>query len=223
MTEYTSGKKKDISQHMVSTNLMKVKQADSVPKQLLQGQANGVAYNNVTPPQQSYLSVPQPNGAVGINDKTSARKEYHPSKSAASGLGIAAVKARNPAANNSDSEKNNSANFTNNSLAEVVVAAPEPEEKRVKSLAAHPKNGWESFKKYLERSAISPDKKTGKVTVCFIVDKNGVISNLQITTGLSDATNQKALYLISNGPGWVGNTNGLAEKVEVKIQFISII
>jgi hypothetical protein len=218
VTEYTSGKKKDISQNLVSNNLLRVKKADTIVTQTLQGQVKGVAYNNVTAPRQQFGAAPLPGAGNTMKEVSIAHKGDEPSASLAAGNGVAA-KARKSAENNRDSLKTSSADFKNNSLAEVAIAAPAPQAKQSNGLEAHPKKGWESFKKYLDQNAISPDNNAGLVTVSFLVDQNGVISNLQVAHGLSDATNQKAINLISNGPAWLGNANGQPQKVEVKIKF----
>lgn len=107
------------------------------------------------------------------------------------------------------------------SLNEVVVTGytsqkntDEPVE-----IAAHPQSGWHSFRKYLKENAISPDGKTGVVTLSFIVDVNGVISAIKVKKGLSKATNQAAIDLINNGPHWVGNSNREPENVNLRVRF----
>ena len=218
VTEYTSGKKKDISQNLASANLMKIKKADTVATQMLQGQVKGVAYNNVTAPRQQFGAVPLPGAVEKTKELNNTHKDDEVSQSMADGATVAG-RTRRLAESKSDSLKTSSPDFKSNSLAEVAIAAPTPEAKQGNSLEAHPQNGWENFKKYLDQNAISPDNKIGTVAVSFLIDKNGVISSLQIKRGLSDATNQKALNLISNGPAWVGNINGQPQKVDVKIKF----
>lgn len=84
---------------------------------------------------------------------------------------------------------------------------------------AHPKTGWGDFRKYIKKNAISPDGKAGVVKLSFMVDKNGTVSDIKVQRGLSQATNQKAVDLIRNGPGWAGNTNGKPEKVSLRVKF----
>jgi outer membrane biosynthesis protein TonB len=85
---------------------------------------------------------------------------------------------------------------------------------------AHPNAGWSSFRKYLKENAHSPDGKTGVVKLSFMVDNNGAISDIKITKGLSQVTDQAAINLINDGPDWVGNTNRQPEKVSLKIKFV---
>jgi hypothetical protein len=109
----------------------------------------------------------------------------------------------------------------NSSLNEVVVtgygAAKNADE--IASIATHPQTGWSSFNKYLKENAVSPDGKTGVVKLSFQVDFNGILSDIKVIKGLSDAANKKAIDLISSGPGWTGNTNGKPEKVNLRIRF----
>jgi hypothetical protein len=259
VTEYTSRKKKDITQNVVATNLMKVKKADTTAVHMLQGQVNGVAYNNVSSPRQEHLNLPGARSAEIVM----LRKDSEPSKSVIKGQVVAAAnglpmpgatvkvagtnvhtqtdangyfkipadstkatlavgyigyETRKVAVNDKDSVNKISLYANNNSLAEVVVVSA-PKAKRSAGIEAHPRNGWDSFRKYLDENAISPDKKTGTVTLSFSIDQNGVINNLQVKRGLSEPTNQKAISLISNGPAWVANSNGATQTVEVKIKF----
>jgi hypothetical protein len=258
VTEYTSRKKKDISQNVVATNVIKVKKADTVAVHLLQGQVNGVAANNVSAPKQEHLNLP---GVTKPAELVMLRKDSEPSKSVIKGQVVAAAdglpmpgatvkvagtnvytqtdvngyfkipadstkatlavgyvgyETRKVAVNNKDSVNKISLYANNNSLAEVVIV---PRAKKSTGIGAHPTRGWDSFRKYLDENAISPDKKTGTVVISFSIAQNGVIDNLQVKRGLSDAANQKAISLISNGPAWVGNSDGATQTVEVKIKF----
>jgi len=121
-----------------------------------------------------------------------------------------------------DSMKTISLQPNNNSLAEVVITNYNPKSNAEEPAAinAHPKAGWGSFKKYLKENAHSPDGKTGVVKLSFMVGNNGVISDIRITKGLSQATDQAAIDLINDGPDWDGNTNRKPEKVNLRIKFI---
>jgi hypothetical protein len=85
--------------------------------------------------------------------------------------------------------------------------------------SAHPLVGWNKYNKYLGDSAISPDGKTGTVSLFFWVDKGGFITGVAVQTSLSDAANKKAIDLVNKGPKWVGNANGRAEQVTLTINF----
>ncbi len=94
------------------------------------------------------------------------------------------------------------------------------EQKVGATAAAHPKDGWDSFRKYLKTGAVSPDGKTGTVKLSFQVDANGNISNIQVLKGLDKETDQKATELIMDGPAWLGSTSGRVEKVSLRVKFV---
>ncbi|ASU36483.1 anti-sigma factor family protein [Mucilaginibacter xinganensis] len=120
----------------------------------------------------------------------------------------------------SDSLKTIALQPQGNSLSEVVVTGYGARKNIEESIvSAHPREGWHSFKKYLNGNAASPDSKTGTVKLSFMVDRNGSISDVVVIKGLSTATNKKAIDLINNGPEWVGNTSGQTEQVTVRIKF----
>ena len=102
-----------------------------------------------------------------------------------------------------------------NSLSEVVVTHANS----TKQVSAHPKTGWDSFKKYLRFNAITPDNKEGTVELKFTVNPNGSITNITVTKSLNSVANNKAIGLIEDGPDWAGNTNGKPEVVKVKVDF----
>jgi TonB family protein len=102
-----------------------------------------------------------------------------------------------------------------NSLSEVVVVNAG----KTKKANAHPKTGWDNFKKYLKNNAIAPDEKEGTVELNLTVNPNGSITNITISKSLNTAANNKAVSLIKDGPNWAGNTNGKPEVVKVKIDF----
>jgi TonB family protein len=104
---------------------------------------------------------------------------------------------------------------SSNSLSEVVVTRANS----TKQVNAHPKTGWDSFKKYLKYNAIAPDDKVGTVEVKFTVNPNGSITNITVSKSLNPAANNKAINLIEDGPNWAGNTNGKPEVVKVKVDF----
>jgi len=85
----------------------------------------------------------------------------------------------------------------------------------------HPKNGWNSFERYLFLSAIPTDGKTGNVQVSFMVAPNGNISDVKIKNGLCETANQKAVELIKNGPTWVNKSAEGAKEVVVTVTFHS--
>lgn len=86
-------------------------------------------------------------------------------------------------------------------------------------VTAHPEKGWGSYRRYLKQGAVSPDAKTGIVKISLTVDKNGLISNIKVIKGLSDATNKKAISLVKNGPAWTGSTDKKVKTIILKIAF----
>ncbi|WP_454803609.1 TonB family protein [Mucilaginibacter phyllosphaerae] len=101
-----------------------------------------------------------------------------------------------------------------NSLSEVVVTQPAGKQPK-----AHPLNGWDNLKKYLNDSAIAPNDKEGAVTLRFTVAPNGNLTNIKVTKSLNTEANQKAIELLQQGPAWLGNTNGKPEVVTLKVKF----
>jgi cytoskeletal protein RodZ len=84
---------------------------------------------------------------------------------------------------------------------------------------AHPQTGFSNFEKYLNDEAVSPDNMTGTVSLSFMVSSEGMLSDFKVLKSVSDAADQKAIALIKNGPGWLGNTNGQSKMITVKIKF----
>lgn len=107
-----------------------------------------------------------------------------------------------------------SLNPASSSLAEVVVTHENP-----KKEDAHPRDGWNSFDDYLKKNAQSPDGKTGKVKVAFVVAPDGRLSQLKIVKSLSDVADKKAMALISGGPAWAGGTDGKPKEITVSVKF----
>lgn len=103
------------------------------------------------------------------------------------------------------------------SLSEVVVTKKDNSE--VVAEDARPKDGWQSYNEYLKKNAQSPDGKTGKVKVSFVVAADGSLNQFKITKSLSDAADKKVIDLINNGPAWIGGTNGKPKEVKVSLSF----
>lgn len=83
---------------------------------------------------------------------------------------------------------------------------------------AHPRTGWDSFKKYLN-DPNSPDHKKGKVRVQFVVNADNTLSDFKVTKSLSSDADTEAVRLIKEGPGWIHNVNGEPETITVTIKF----
>jgi hypothetical protein len=109
----------------------------------------------------------------------------------------------------------------NSSLNEVVVVrkADKKDDNDVAAEDAHPRDGWHAYDEYLKKNAQSPDGKTGKVKVSFIAAADGSLSQFKITKSLSDAADKKAIDLITNGPAWVGGTDGKVKEMKVSVSF----
>ncbi|NCD68634.1 energy transducer TonB [Mucilaginibacter agri] len=84
---------------------------------------------------------------------------------------------------------------------------------------AHPVNGWDDFRKYLEDNTTSPDGKEGKVRIRFTVNANNSLSEFKVTKSLSTAADAEAIRIIKEGPKWIHNVSGEAETVTVRINF----
>ena len=258
-------KKKEVTNAITVINLGKLKKVkDTVPEQLLQGQAAGVANNNTLPehPATTYtvegqtipvkslreISIINKSYAASINvikGRVVASNDGSPVPGATvkvAGTNIGAITDVNgrfalPAdssksklvvsnaagylapitTSDSTTEYKNVPPPSSDELSEVVVVrkaniVPAP-------LKAHPQPGWDKFRDYLNRNAVSPEGKTGKVHLSFTVDKNGLITGIKIEKGLGRAINKKAIGLINNGPAWLGNTNGQPETIKLTIKF----
>jgi hypothetical protein len=106
---------------------------------------------------------------------------------------------------------------TRSSLKEIKVTARKGYSSNPGS--AQPKAGWDSFKKYLDEKAISPDGKKGVVKLSFMVGRYGLITGIKVNSGLSPATDKVAVNLVANGPEWVGNGTQKLETVNLDINF----
>lgn len=112
-------------------------------------------------------------------------------------------------------------NAGNNNLPNTVALEPETAslnevvviEAADKNSGARPKNGWESYQKYLNANAVSPNGKKGTYRVSFTVEKDGSLTNFEINKAIDDANRQKAIQLIKNGPEWIGNSRKNEKKV----------
>jgi hypothetical protein len=135
-------------------------------------------------------------------------------------MGMVADK-KNKTTNNSQPVPDSSTTTPDSSSANEAVATGYSSQKKDADTVAsvHPNDGWSNFKKYLNKSAVSPDGKTGVVKLSLVVDHSGTVTSIRVVKGLTAATNKKAIDLINNGPGWVGKTSGDTEKVTVRVIF----
>jgi hypothetical protein len=100
-----------------------------------------------------------------------------------------------------------------------VVAVRKADNNDVAAEDAHPQDGWHAYDEYLKKNGQSPDGKTGKVKVSFMVAADGSLSQFKITKSLSDAADKKAIDLITNGPAWVGSNDGKPKEAKVSVSF----
>jgi|GEM_PF-3955881 len=79
--------------------------------------------------------------------------------------------------------------------------------------------GWRKYAAYIKQNAVSPDGKTGEVSLEFNVAPNGKILEIKITSGFgvsygrntgSQIMNQKAMDMVQKGPKWRGDTKSKA-------------
>jgi cytoskeletal protein RodZ len=135
-------------------------------------------------------------------------------------VGYIGYNSRQVKVNNKDS-LNIALEPNNSSLSEVVVTgyATQNKESETVNEDAHPRDGWHAMDEYLKKNAISPDGKTGKVRLSFIVGEGGSLSNTKVIKSLSAATDQKAIDLINNGPAWAGATDRKPHEIRISVKF----
>ena len=81
--------------------------------------------------------------------------------------------------------------------------------------------GIAKFYKYLGKSIKYPSQAIeknvqGKVFVSFIVEKDGVLSNIQITRGLGSGTDEEAIRVLNESPKW---NPGIAKGKVVRVKY----
>lgn len=81
--------------------------------------------------------------------------------------------------------------------------------------------GIEKFYQYLGKNIKYPkmaidNNVSGKVFLSFIVEKNGDLSDIQITRGLGSGTDEEALRVISQSPKW---NPGIANNAPVRVKY----
>jgi hypothetical protein len=239
---YTAQKKKDITESATT-----VAKPDSGTSKLLQGKVAGVAIRGAASPK-NYKSLSKKLikgrvigkddglpvvgasvrmagtniGAVtDVNGRFALPADSNKTKLVIASIGYNTLQLNT---RNHDSLKTIALEPTNNSLNEVVVVGYGTSKKNdgVSIIDAHPQEGWSSFRIYLKENAISPDGKTGVVRLSFVVDHNGIISDMKVLKGLSPATDQKAIDLINDGPDWIDSTSEKSEKVNLRVKFVNL-
>lgn len=96
------------------------------------------------------------------------------------------------------------------------------------SRSAAPEIGNKEFNQYIKESLVYPkqaenQKIKGRVTVEFVVNSDGSLSNFFIKKGLGAGCDEEAIRLIKEGPKWLpaldSNGNALIKTVRVRILF----
>lgn len=116
------------------------------------------------------------------------------------------------------------------SLSEVVVTAFGAEDSPNTSgpyRSAEPSGGKSAFSDYLSNAIRYPtealrNKTEGRVTVRFIVEPDGRLTNFEVVRGIGSGCDEELIRAIQQGPSWQPGRNGellLREKVKVRFVF----
>lgn len=121
-------------------------------------------------------------------------------------------------------------NITEDDIIEDIVVDAEPEEEVAEQLflvveeeASFP-GGDKAWAQFLKKNFKYPRNAQrmgieGKVFLSFIVDKNGVISDIQVTRGIGGGCNEEAIRVLQNSPRWnPGRQRGVAVKSRMALQ-----
>jgi periplasmic protein TonB len=78
--------------------------------------------------------------------------------------------------------------------------------------------GVDSLKSFIKRNLIQPtQKKTGRVFVSFVIDKDGTTSDFEIVRGLTKECDEKALEVLKKMPKW---TPGTQQGIQIRQRFV---
>jgi TonB family protein len=92
---------------------------------------------------------------------------------------------------------------------------------------AQPSGGRNAFNEYLEKQLKYPKEALannveGKVTVQFVVEPNGQLSDFKVIKGIGFGCEEELLRLIRQGPAWIPskkNNQAVPEKIKVRLKF----
>jgi TonB family protein len=92
---------------------------------------------------------------------------------------------------------------------------------------AHPEIGNRAFKQYLEKNIRYPEsarinKVEGRVTVEFIIEPNGTLTNFNVIRGIGSGCDEELIRLIKEGPKWVPTKKDnvpVQDKAKVRLKF----
>lgn len=95
---------------------------------------------------------------------------------------------------------------------EVVEEKVEPVETFVEEEAEYP-GGYATMMKYIQEHLVYPQADIemgtqGRVTLKFVVEKNGQVSNVSVVRGLSPECDKAAIKVVSSMPNWKPGKNG---------------
>lgn len=78
--------------------------------------------------------------------------------------------------------------------------------------------GVDSLKSFIKRNLIQPtEKKTGRVFVAFVIDKDGTTRDFEIVRGLTKECDEKALEVLKKMPKW---TPGTQQGIPIRQRFV---
>ncbi len=78
--------------------------------------------------------------------------------------------------------------------------------------------GVDSLKSFIKRNLTQPtEKKTGRVFVAFVINKDGTTSDFEIARGLTKECDEKALEVLKKMPKW---TPGTQQGIPVRQRFV---
>lgn len=117
------------------------------------------------------------------------------------------------------------------SLSEVVVTGYSEDNASDHQTATYemaaPSGGRKAFKQYLEKNLRYPSealrkKVEGRVTIQFMVQENGELSDFKIIKGIGSGCDEEVIRLIQQGPKWTPakkNNDSLKDIVKVRMKF----
>jgi len=92
---------------------------------------------------------------------------------------------------------------------------------------AHPSTGYKIYKQYLQQNIRYPEqarinKIEGRVTVEFIVEATGALSDFKVIRGIGSGCDEELIRLIKEGPVWIPTRKDeipLQDKAKVRLKF----
>ncbi|OAQ37973.1 hypothetical protein A5893_16525 [Pedobacter psychrophilus] len=156
----------------------------------------------------------------GLITQSDANGEFNISASKTSDLVASYIgyETKNIPINGNDSLKI-ALNQAQSSLSEVVVIGY-GKLKKSQNIIAGPKNGWSNFRKYLDEQAKLPNNKHGKVTLTFVIQADGKLTDFKVLKSFNAVADEKAVNLVIDYPGgWNGSTDKIPQIAKVTVKF----